>query len=136
MKIDFSNDKHGFQQAKILRSILTENYNKLSVPENQLLIDNLLQQINSFLSNQDENDTANSVTFYNYFSSLWHFLSGPSQRELELSKQRRELIERAEHAEASAFEALAETSDLRKEYEQALHKIRALEQELSKAHAR
>lgn len=59
-------------------------------------------------------------------------LFGPSRRELVLSKQRIELIERAEHAEATAFEALAEMAEVGKQRDEALKKIKDLEEEIAR----
>lgn len=66
-----------------------------------------------------------------YLSSFWNFIIGPSRRELELSRQRIELIERAEHAEQIAYQALADASEITREREQLLHRIRELEQQLA-----
>ncbi len=57
---------------------------------------------------------------------------GPNKSELALSKQRQSLIERAEHAEASAFEALAETADIGRERDELLHKVKELEEEIAR----
>ena len=67
-----------------------------------------------------------------YFSSLWNSIAGPSRREMELSRQRMELVERADHAENMAFQALAESADMTKERDLLLQRIRELEQELAR----
>ena len=58
-------------------------------------------------------------------------LFGPGKRERELSAQRKELLERAERAEGMAYDALAEASEARKERDEALDKIRQMENELN-----
>lgn len=58
---------------------------------------------------------------------LWRKLFGPGRRELELSQQRQALIERCERAEASAFDALAETAEVGRERDGAIAKLKALE---------
>ena len=136
MKIDFAKNQEGYQQAQKFRLILTDYYNNNPAPETRSLIDDLIHQIDNFLSGLEENDTAPSSSILDYLSSFWNFLVGPSQRELELSKQRKALIERAEHAESSAFEALAETSEIKQEYEKVQQKIRELEQELARIKAK
>jgi hypothetical protein len=73
-----------------------------------------------------------SIASEGLLSSLWQSLVGPSRRELILSKQRIELIERAEHAESMAFEALAETADVGKERDEVLKKIKKLEEEITR----
>lgn len=55
---------------------------------------------------------------------------GPSKKEIELSKQRQSLIARAEHAEQSAFAALAETADVGKQRDNALAELRELQKTL------
>ena len=62
------------------------------------------------------------------------FFMGPSRWEQELSKQRYELIERAEHAENSAFEALAETATAERERDDLKARLQLLEAELAKYH--
>ena len=136
MKIDFNHSPEGCQQAQKLRGILDECYNNNPSTDVHQLIDELRQQIDDFLARHGETGTDNIFPFFDYFSSFWDFITGPSQRELELSKQRKELIERAEHAENIAFQALAESSDLKEVHEQTLHKLRELEQELVKIRTR
>ncbi len=62
---------------------------------------------------------------------LWRKIFGPGRRELELSQQRQTLVERCERAEASAFDALAETAEVGRERDDALAKLKALEAEKS-----
>lgn len=62
---------------------------------------------------------------------LWRKIFGPGRRELELSQQRQALIERCERAEASAFDALAETAEVGRERDDALAKLKSLEAEKS-----
>lgn len=57
-------------------------------------------------------------------------LFGPGRREKILSKQRIELIERADHAEAIAFEALAETAEVGKQRDEALQQLKELQVKL------
>ena len=57
-------------------------------------------------------------------------LFGPSRREKILSKQRIELIERADHSEAMAFEALAETAEVGKQRDEALLQLKELQAKL------
>jgi len=53
---------------------------------------------------------------------------GPSRQERRLSVQRIAALERAERAERSAFEALAETARVARERDEAVVRIRELEQ--------
>ena len=63
--------------------------------------------------------------------SFWRSLFGPNKTELALSKQRQELIERAEHAEAIAFEALAEKTEIIQERDALQIKVKELEQKIN-----
>ena len=49
------------------------------------------------------------------------------KRELILSNQRHELIKRAERAESISFDAIAETSEIGRERDAVLAKLKALE---------
>ncbi|MGH8595307.1 MAG: hypothetical protein ACREXT_01465, partial [Gammaproteobacteria bacterium] len=64
---------------------------------------------------------------------FWRRLFGPSQRESTLSQQRGEALERAERAEHSAFEALAETARVARERDQARSDLARLQQANAKA---
>lgn len=130
MKINFNKTQDGHHQAMILRKALEECNKNNTSSDTLMLIEDLLQQIDDFVAMYEKGH--NDTSFSDFFSSLWNFLSGPSQKELELSKQRKELVERAEHAENAAFQALAESSDLKHQIEEAQQKIRELEQELGK----
>ena len=58
---------------------------------------------------------------------VWHRFWGPSDREMELSKQRSDALERAERAEHSSFEALADMARVGRERDAAnaeLEKLR------------
>lgn len=56
----------------------------------------------------------------------WRALLGPSRREVLLSAQRSEALERASRAERSAFEALAETARVARERDELKARLRAL----------
>lgn len=60
---------------------------------------------------------------------------GPSRRELELALQRKAALDRAQRAERSAFEALAETARVARERDQALAEVLALEQRVAEIEA-
>ena len=62
---------------------------------------------------------------------LWRKLFGPGKRELELSQQRQALIDRCERAEASAFDALAETAEVGRERDSALAELKRIQAEKS-----
>lgn len=65
----------------------------------------------------------------------WRGLFGPSRREVLLSEQRIEALERASRAERSSFEALAETARVARECDELKVRIAELEARLSAAGA-
>lgn len=144
MKIDFDLNLEGYQQAHRLRLVLDHCIAGEADDVTRQLINVLKKQVDAFIARPELDEfrkapgPVTSVTvdspgsFLHRISLLWSFIVGPSRRELQLSKQRRELIERAEHAENIAFQALAESVDIKKQNEDAIHKIRMLEQELEK----
>ena len=145
MKIVFNNNLDGYQKALKLRQLLMYCKDTFSDKESLDFIESLITQIEGFIASPDFDQFKDShpVEAYNtqsvrknlvsegLLSSLWQSLVGPSRRELILSKQRIELIERAEHAEAMAFEALAETAEAGKARDEALKKIKNLEEEIA-----
>ncbi len=65
--------------------------------------------------------------------SFWRTLLGPSRRELRLSEERRAALGRAERAEQTSFDALAETARVARERDSALARVTELEQALDAA---
>ena len=144
MDIHFDRNAEDIQKARRLRAILKQCYASEMDNENRSVIAALARQLESCLTDpglrqyspaaQDvmEDRVRSSFSPVGIIMSLWNFIAGPSHREQEISKQRREQLERAEHAETSAFEALAEYADLKKTLEQAQRKIHELETELGR----
>jgi hypothetical protein len=64
--------------------------------------------------------------------AAWHRFWGPSSREMELSKQRGDALERAERAEHSSFEALAEMAKVERERDAAGKEIAILRQRIDR----
>jgi hypothetical protein len=145
MKIEFETDINGYQEARKFKLLIDSilKHEELDQSLNSLA-SSLQEQLREFLSNPEFADftdggsdtlfTANhDEPVASGVIKLFRDLFGPSKREVELSKQRQELIARAEHAEISAFEALAETGDVGRERDQLLEKLKQLESELSKS---
>ena len=142
MKIDLENNINDFQNARRLRMIL-EHYSHSDIVDNNtlLFIRTLLDQINTFLTNPefarfnqsfeiDESEVvreSDGVNILGKIYSCWRSLTGPTRREIILSSQRHELIERAERAEAIAFEAISETTEVGRQRDEALKKLREFE---------
>lgn len=138
MKIDFDKDINGFQNARKLKMIL-EHYYQSDIADRttQLFIESLLGQLDDFITSPEfekfnhsrEIDSSfldaagRNDNFINRLAAIWHVFMGPSKRELVLSSQRQELIERAERAESIAFEAIAETAEVGRQRDAALKKL-------------
>ena len=144
MKINFEFNLEEYQQAHRLRLLLERCLDDEQDNVTLQTINALKSQVDAFIASPELDeirkvpDSGNPAgagilhTFLHRVSLLWIFIIGPSRRELQLSKQRRELIERAEHAEIIAFQALADSSDIKKQNEDAILKIRRLEHEIEK----
>lgn len=139
MKIDFEKDINGFQNARKLKMIL-EHYHQSDTADRttQLLIESLITQLDEFTAspefekfnhskNMDSSFLDNAGQkddFLTRLAAFWHVFKGPSKRELVLSSQRQELIERAERAEAIAFDAIAETAEVGRQRDAALKELK------------
>ena len=144
MKIDLSITPEDYQKARKLHLLLEHMHSTETDPDLRNLVDELIQQIDEYLANPElierlKLDKTNTfeVTQRSPTRIIRSFLDslfGPSNRELILSKQRKELIGRAEHAENIAFQALAESTELKKELEDTLQKLRALEKQSGQHH--
>ena len=144
MKIEFETDINGYQQARKFKLLLDAiiKHEQLD-PSLASLASTLLAQLNEFLAKPEFADFSDGNAEDHYTAShdespaeglakLRRYLFGPSKRELELSKQRQTLIGRAERAEQSAFEALAETAEIGRERDELRKKLKQLESELKK----
>ena len=142
MKLEFETDINGYQEARKFKLLVDSilKHEELDQSLNSLAT-SLQQQLQEFLSNPEfaeftdsgsdglytaSHDESVGSSIHRFFSSLF----GPSNREIELSKQRQALIARAEHAENSAFQALAETAEIGRERDQLKEKLKQLEAKL------
>ena len=150
MKIELDKDINGYQEARKFGMLLEHCIHSGTADPSLLsLIESLRQQLNDFIlcpefrqfhkmdAFHPDTETISGPLARNKWllpliNSFLHTIMGPGRRELILSRQRQELIERAEHAESSAFAALAETADVSRERDEALQKISLLEAELGK----
>ena len=145
MNIHFDRNAEDYQRARILYTVLKHYYACEKDFSSRAIISSLEQQLKSCLDdpgfsqfsadlpqNVMADETKGAFSLKGIFLSFWNFITGPSQRELELGKQRKEQLERAEHAETSAFEALAESADLKQTLAQAQRKIHELEIKLGR----
>jgi hypothetical protein len=143
MHIDFGSGLEGFQNARRLKLILDyyRSAHGAGYPEDAFLAA-LERKIEEYLARPEFESLRNPETsapfpeiaetnrWLAWFGDLWRALVGPSRRELELGRQRSQLLERAEHAELMAFEALAETADIGRERNELLAKLKTAEREL------
>lgn len=146
MKLEFETDINGYQEARkfklLIDSILKHEELDQSLSS---FATSLQQQLTEFLSKPEFADFTDSGSGSLYtathdesvgssissgINGFFRGLFGPSKREIELSKQRQALIVRAEHAEHSAFEALAETGEIGRERDQLKEKLKQLEAKL------
>ncbi len=141
MKIEFETDINGYQEARKFKLLVDSilKHEKLD-PSLNSLASSIQSQLQEFLSNPEFSnfkDGADDELFTSRHDESEHSgfvkairdLMGPSKREIELSKQRQALIERAEHAEISAFESLAETAEIGRERDELRAKLKQLTNE-------
>lgn len=144
MKIEFETDINGYQEARQFKLLIDSILQHENLDQSlHSLASSIQEQLIEFLSNPEFADFTDGGSDYSFTAShdesvstgvtkLFRNLFGPSKREIELSKQRQELIARAEHAEISAFEALAETGEVGRERDQLRKKLKQFEAELAK----
>lgn len=145
MKIEFETDINGYQEARQFKLLIDSilRLDKLDVSSSSLAL-SIQEQLNEFISKPEFADftsdgsddlftASHNETSTSSLSKLFSGFFGPSRQEIELSKQRQTLIARAEHAEHSAFEALAETAEIGRERDQLKEKLKQLEARLSDA---
>ena len=142
MKIEFEKNIDGFQQARKLKMIL-EHYAHSDATDKPtlLLIESMMEQIESFIADPEfkslsheahADDDAyrqyeHSRTFLNNVFASLRSLAGPSKKEILLSRQRQELLERAERAESMAFDALAETTEIARQRDELKAQLKSSE---------
>ncbi len=130
MKIEFEKNIVGFQEARKLKMIL-EHYAHSDATDKptSLLIESIIEQTEGFISDPEfkslaretsVDDTAYRLnegadSFLTHLIASIRAITGPSKKEMLLSRQRQELLERAERAESMAFDALAETAEIGRE---------------------
>ena len=140
MKIDFDKNISGFQDARKLKIILEHYANStLADSHTRALVESIITELNEFIVDPEFakfshsnalgdiapalQETGTPPLLKRLFS-VWRLFSGPGKHELLLSRQRQELIERAERAEAMAYEALAETAEVGRQRDAALRKLK------------
>ena len=136
MEIEFSNDATGYRKANQLMILLEFiRTHDLSNRFDDGFIEGLEHELNHFLSqpafnslrkseapknNLDDVDTVTTSGILNMFRRF----IGPGSHEQKLSAQRRELVERAERAENMAFNTLAELTEVARQRDEVLKKLK------------
>lgn len=144
MKIEFETDINGYQEARKFISLIDTMLKHEAVdPSLHSFAMTIRSQLEEFISRSEFSQFKAGTVTDRYSAShnespgegmtrFLRYFIGPSRKEQELSRQRYELIERAEHAENSAFEALAETATLGRERDDLKARLQVLETELAK----
>lgn len=144
MKIEFETDINGYQDARKFKSLIDIMLKHDAIDASlKSFATSLREQLEEFLAKPEFEGFEDAAADAHYSAShdesagegltrFFRHLIGPSRRELELSKQRHELIARSERAENSAFEALAESAEISRERDELKHKLKELEAELAK----
>ncbi len=143
MKIEFEKNINGFQKARKLKMIL-EHYAHSDATDKPtlLLIESIIEQIESFISDPEFKSLAKetrvddssyrlqegSQPFLTRLIASLRAIVGPSKKEMLLSRQRQELLERAERAESMAFDAMAETAEIGRERDAMAKRLKQQEQ--------
>jgi hypothetical protein len=137
MEIEFAAGDSGFYEAQALARIVEQVEDRDPTESSVVqLLDTLGAAARSQLgrsefaalraAQEDRDDAGVAPT-----GGFWRSLFGPSRREILLSAQRSAALERAERAERSSFEAVAETARVARERDALKARVAALEAELA-----
>lgn len=141
MRIEFDDGDSGFWEARMLYAITrratAEARSTADLEFIDFLIDTALAHMDraEFVELRAAARPLGHESWLMNLREIWRRLSGPSRLEAELSSQRGAALERAERAEHSAFEALAETARIGRERDEARAEIEKLKKALAKLEA-
>jgi hypothetical protein len=134
MKIEFAAGEAGVHEAREIKSLV--HYvvaNTVSGSHDRQLLQYLDQVASEWLERPEAaprtptEEEVEDRPWPRRLRDWWREYFGPSRREVELAQQRVEALARAERAERSAFDALAEMARVGAERDQALKRLRELE---------
>jgi len=142
MKIKFDPGAAGFHEAEVLRTVVrhflrttepggrrTEFLHSLEgLAEEQMAAPEFADLRARRSADEDWTLAPVEASLGSRIRSLFSALTGPSRREMDLSRQRIEAIDRAQRAEIASFEALAETSQVARERDELRRQLKALKQ--------
>lgn len=137
MRIEFDEGDSGFWEARALYAITrratTEARSTADLEFIDFLIDTALAHMDrpEFADLRANARPLEHEGWLMNMRQVWRRLSGPSRLEAELSSQRSAALDRAERAEHSAFEALAETARVGRERDEARAQVEKLKKEVA-----
>ena len=141
MEIKFADGEAGFHEASALQAIGRYALDCDPTDSNELQVISTLRAAGDQYVTRDEfsglrervEKQSADASKAGTRDSIWRILFGPSRRELLLSEQRSAALGRAERAEQSSFEALAEMARIARERDAALAQAAELEKSLNAA---
>lgn len=144
MKIQFESGEAGYHEAYELKRMVQYVLENTASGSHDLQV---LSYLNDLASahldrpeferlRKTEAEPVDDRKLLHRLSALWYALRGPGRREVELATQRGQALERAQRAEQSSFEALAETARVGRERDDALVRIKELEARVSELEAK
>ena len=141
MEIKFADGEAGFHEASALQAIGRYALDCDPTDSNEIQVISTLQAAGVQHVKRAEFDSLRErlekqsadISKAGTRDSIWRILFGPSRRELLLSEQRSAALGRAERAEQSSFEALAEMARIARERDAALAQVAELEKSLNAA---
>jgi chromosome segregation ATPase len=135
MKCEFSTGDAGYREARELLSMVKFIADNTVTGSHDI---QLLDQLTAIATRHIErpefaalrsaaDERPDDRPFGARLSQTWRNLVGPSRSEMELARQRIEALERAERAERSSFEALAETARVGRERDELVAEVERLQ---------
>ncbi len=137
MKLQFAEGETGFYEAQDLRNIARHVLSELDPNDFNVGLVTHLEHLAEEHMLSDEfaelrmlEYEEDSPSISRKMRTFLGQLTGPSERELELGRQRSVAIGRAQRAEHASFETIAENAKLSQEKQEAHNKISQLEQKI------
>ena len=138
MKIDFEDSEAGFFEARALFALTREARHALRARRDIELLTILHDAAADHMARPAFTALRARVGIsdevwpsFSIIKHLWRRAVGPSDLETDLGEQRSAALERAERAERSVFEALAETARVGRERDAARAEVARLRQEIA-----
>jgi len=139
MNIEFDDGESGFWEARTLYGMALHHVGKSHQAGDDALLEFLKDAALSHMNRAEYAQLRERVGVsepewptWSIVNNFWRRTLGPSRLEEDLSTQRSEALERADRAERSAFEALAETTRIARERDRLAAEIERLRAELTR----